>query len=174
MRPIAVLLLAFLGSCRGSEAEANRAQCTGGVPEACEKVCVAGQPTAADRCVATGESLLAMAGPSRDAGRRILEAACNRGEPKGCAVLGYAFASGVLREDHAKAAALYEKGCALATLDARDCCAELAKDLFWGRGVQKDRARARTLFKKLCADGYTLACEDLKTLEANAAKLGEE
>lgn len=82
--------------------------------------------------------------------------ACERGAGGGCfnaALNGLKLKSA----EPAKAAALYQKGC---DLDSEISCTNLGLMLLRGDGIEKDTARAMTLFTKGCDGGDPWGCLD--------------
>jgi len=79
---------------------------------------------------------------------QIWQKACEAGEARGCARLGFLYQSGKgVEQDDAKAAKFYEKAC---EGGFGTSCAELGDMLFYGRSVKKDVPHALELFEKAC------------------------
>jgi TPR repeat protein len=57
-----------------------------------------------------------------------------------------------------KAVALYQRACSLGSIAG---CVSLASLYENGKGVTKDRARAKSLYEKACNDGDALACNGM-------------
>jgi TPR repeat protein len=91
------------------------------------------------------------------------------GDAMGCHNVGE-FLS-VVKDDHARAAAVYTKNCADRKFSPS--CFNLAKLYFAGRGVARDDDQAMALFDKACSGGHLAACYHfgaLLYLEESASK----
>ncbi len=89
----------------------------------------------------------------------LLEKACNQGELRGCATLGFAYERGLegLSPDAKRASGLYETAC---NGGAAAACFDLGRLYDSGEtGVRRDPERAQTLFKQACGAGFKQACD---------------
>jgi TPR repeat protein len=85
----------------------------------------------------------------RAAGLELFDAACTGGQPRACGALGAFLAEGLFdRAEPIRASAAFERGC---TLNHAMSCASLAEAYQAGRGVSRDKDRARSLAEKALA-----------------------
>ncbi len=93
---------------------------------------------------------------------RRAHAQCAQGRAEACAALGLALQEGRgVPHDEARAAAYFDRACALRRDPAAPACADLGALLLEGVGLDHDRARARALFQAGCDAGYGRACAAL-------------
>ena len=81
--------------------------------------------------------------------------ACETGEARGCARLGFLYQSGKgVKQDDAKASKFYEKAC---DADELSGCNSLAS-LYQNSG---EHAKAAAIFERACEKGFGLSCYNL-------------
>jgi TPR repeat protein len=117
-----------------------------------QKACDGGEATA---CTALGEMLYQGLGVSKDtnAATPLLEKACTGGDPAGCNDLGLARS---LSGDAPGAAKYFQMACNAKTQLGCLGLGTLYRD---GKGVAKDPAKAKDLFKKACDGKVAAACK---------------
>jgi hypothetical protein len=120
-----------------------------------KKACDKGESSA---CVALGELYYQGLGVAKDAAAAppLFEKACDAGDPVGCNDMGHALSDGAIPRDSARAAAFYGRAC---NSKSSLGCFGLGLMLRDGRGVARDAAKAKALFKKACQGGVAAACK---------------
>lgn len=92
---------------------------------------------------------------------------CTAGDGKSCSLAALFYESGVSGEgNRRKAQGLYERGCALGSVDS---CEGLAACLSTGKACALDRERSRAIRRELCVQGHAGGC-----LAVAAAQLEEK
>lgn len=98
---------------------------------------------------------------------------CQQNVVASCKRLGdmYRDASGGLKQDHVRAAALYEQACNAGSASG---CLELGYDYNVGRGVAKDLLRAVALYQKGCDGGVAISCGNLGRMYRDGAGVAKD
>jgi TPR repeat protein len=120
-----------------------------------EQACQAGDGLG---CVDLGVARLADRKLASDAQHAFRRACYGGGEAEGCAWLGalQAEGRGGLPRNAKLAAPIFEKGCKEGSMRACNSLGALYKA---GKGVKRDRARAKALALQACTGGYAPACK---------------
>ena len=86
---------------------------------------------------------------------QIWQKACETGETRGCARLGFLYQSGKgVEQDDAKAAKFYEKACDAGELSGCDSLASFHQN-------SGEHAKAAAVFERACEKGFGLSCYNL-------------
>jgi TPR repeat protein len=118
-----------------------------------ERACAGGAPGS---CAAYGWALEQGDGVAKDMSRamQVYRKACGLDDAWSCTRVAVALA-GQGGVQLAESSRLLDKACELGSAPA---CAMLAVSTETGRGVARDPARARALYRKACDGGYAEAC----------------
>ena len=100
---------------------------------------------------------------------KIWQKACEAGEARGCARLGFLYHSGKgVKQDDTKASKFYEKACNADELSGCDSLASLHQN-------SGEHAEAAAIFERACEKGFGLSCYNLAQIyEAGSGVAADE